>query len=1464
MSFVWDEEFRLFRREDYVSLPYSDGPEVERRLYDVVLNARDRSTLSTELAASISDWPSEYHLSRSRHCLLRPLGIAPGHKVLELGCGCGAITRYLGEIGAEVVAVEGSLLRARIAAERCRDLPNVKIFADDLLAFETEQKFDWVLLIGVLEYAPAFSTEQDEVLHYLNSTCRFLSPAGKLVLAIENKLGLKYFNGCGEDHTGIPFSGVQDLYQRRTVRTFGRRELTTLLSAAGLPHTYFHYPFPDYKLPVVVLSEDALTDPGFDPVDLLVRCQARDYSGWPYRAFDEALVFPSLHNNGLLADLSNSFLVVATAESESVRSTQELAVAFSVNRSPQFATQTKFVRYGSEIRVSKERLTPLAPTPIVVADRLTLTSQLDAAAYRQGRQLLWNLLKARARSGELEVVVQALHPWMEFLLQHAHVSTALIEDTSAKPSNLATYVLPGDFVDCIPFNLLDTGGELFAIDLEWRSGADIPLGWVVTRGILWSLACGVPVADHLQSVSVVIEALCQRFEFSVQPSDIRGWLEMEASFQAKVLGDPSQAIITQQTSSGMRSVVNEIQTLHQSVATLDRQIADLDRALVGRDQRIADLNREIVAANREIVALNREIVAVNHALIGRDAQIATLNEILARRDQAMSHLISLQAQTRGQLTDRTAQLNDIVNSRSWKLASSLRSAKRHLAALGPRRFRPQRQLVEDRQLVAASGIFDPAWYLLRNTDVAKAGIDPIEHYLSYGGIEGRDPGPLFSSKKYLEQNPDVQASAMNPLVHYLRFGVAEGRTAEPSGGETGDSPSSGTIQEAQKEWDSSGHARVQALLASDERICVPAATDPILSIILVLRNKAHLSLLSIESIIANADVPFELIIVDNASTDDTPRLLERMDGAKILRNSTNIGFGPACMQAAAEANGEFLCFFNNDALLLPNALAIALKNFSNDSSVGVVGGKILLANASLQEAGSIIWSDGSALGYGRGDDPNRPQYSFRRPVDYCSGAFLFTPTRLFLALGGFSPHFYPAYYEDADYCLTVWQNGLRVIYEPEAVIRHYESASSGGNDLARTQMATNQSKFVEKWHEVLTRHYPPVPENIPAARISVASDRLRILYIDDRIPHNHLGSGLPRSNYILSQLVRMGHQVACASFTFPLEDNEYSDVPREVELFDGFGNRDQLLQEYAPHCDVIWISRPHNMRSFLESAAGGLASRKYKIVYDAEAIFAEREQLKAKIVGEPARAQVAADASHELALAAVADIVVVVSEKDRQTMLAAGIKDVCVLGFQISPDATPATFDERSTFLFVGAMHGVDNPNADSMRYFCRSIWPSVRAATSSSLIVVGSGTDVVVGDLNTDNVRVLGAQEDLTPYYNDARVFVVPTRYAAGMPYKAYEAAARGVPMVVSDLIANQIKWRDGEDYLTGGNPKSFADSCCRLYANQQLWQILRANALARAGAELGEQAFVDALTELFNKLSTLGVRKVREAVRN
>ncbi len=654
------------------------------------------------------------------------------------------------------------------------------------------------------------------------------------------------------------------------------------------------------------------------------------------------------------------------------------------------------------------------------------------------------------------------------------------------------------------------------------------------------------------------------------------------------------------------------------------------------------------------------------------------------------------------------------------------------------------------------------------------------------------------------------------------------------------------MRRAQSEWDARGHKRLKQLLAGSEKLEIPAVVDPVVSFIVITYNKAQLTLLTLESVLQFADVPYELVIVDNGSTDSTLVMLERIGGAKIVRNQVNVGFGPACMQAADIASGQYLCFLNNDALLTKGALAAVLANFGRENT-GAVGGKILLANGTLQEAGSIVWSDGSALGYGRGDNPDLPQYNFRRLVDYCSAVFLVTPRSVFQKVGGFRSEFAPAYYEDTDYCMALWQNGLSVIYEPTAEIPHYESASSGGNEHATAMMAAHQVKFQDKWEHELSRHYSPIPANITAARTSVNSRALRILYIDDRIPKRKLGAGFPRSNDIVSELARMGHHVVCATSTFPLFGDGYEDIPRDVELFDGLLFRQKLVDEYLPCVDVVWVSRPHNLKRLLREHRSALTERRFSLVYDAEAIFSQRIEGRALLLGEEANNSEndlePSGLEDELSLAKMADTVTVVSEADRQVMLQGGVGSVHIVGHSISVAPTTSSFEERDSFLFVGSVHGLDNPNADSLRNFYNTQWASINKATGAALVVAGYGTESMQSEISDPTVRILGAQSDLRPLYEKARVFIVPTRYAAGMPFKAHEAAGFGVPMVVSPLIGRQMRWSHGTDYFAAGNLDEMAEYCVRLFGNQQLWECFRANSLARVKAELSPATFAHGL---------------------
>lgn len=659
MKYVWNEELNLFWRGRADAFTYSDGAEVEQRLFHIIRRASDKSTFSSDLIDGIADWPSEYHLSRTRHCLVRPLGIKPGEKVLELGCGCGAITRYLGEIGAEVVAVEGSISRARIAAERCLDLSNVKVFVDDLLRFETDDRFDWILLVGVLEYAPVFTDEKEPVQHYLRTVARFLAPDGRLVIAIENKFGLKYFNGCSEDHLGVPFFGLQNLYSAKTPRTFGRQELLGQLKAAGFLHCYFYYPFPDYKLPSVVLSDDALKDPQFDAVDLIIRSHARDYSGSPYRLFDEALVFSSLSENGIFTEFSNSFLIIATLENSIPYKTDRLAMTFAVNRVPEFLTVTSFYRTNAVIHVAKEPALSDLPRNRQFIESLNILNVLTVSIYHPGRQFLWRLLSVRAKKGTLDQVIAELRPWIIYLLQCA------VTNDSHKPfiigayerNNLRHWFLPGNYLDCIPFNLIQTCQGLVFIDNEWQANRDVPLGWVITRGVLHSLMVGLAPGNSIKNVADVVQGLCRSVELSTTEADVAGWIDMEARFQSCVTGQALHdiSILLDRSASGLIC-------LNQAVAERDDQLACLNKAVAARDDQIAYLKQAVTEQDSQLASLNQAFVELEN-------QVASFNKAVAIRDEQVTSLAGI-------VTEQNNLISYIKSSRSWKITWPLRVAAR--------------------------------------------------------------------------------------------------------------------------------------------------------------------------------------------------------------------------------------------------------------------------------------------------------------------------------------------------------------------------------------------------------------------------------------------------------------------------------------------------------------------------------------------------------------------------------------------------------------------------------------------------------------------------------------------------------------------------------------------------------------------------------------------------------------------
>lgn len=483
-------------------------------------HCKDVGSHSEEIRQLTTNHFSETLFSPLRVNLLRPFVSDIGKRVLELGCGGGALTRYLGEAGISVTAIENDANLADIAAERCRDLHNVTIQRGNLIDLKTDEPFDSILIIGTQGNAHPYVEGNDPAGDLFRAVLDHLKPEGKLFLAINNQFGLKYFSGCAEENSNIPFSGIYDLYESNSPIAFGKKELAIKLHAAGLINTEFFYPFPDYKLPEIILAEAALAREDFRPADLLHRLPIRDHGNKPWRAFHENLVWRGVARNGLLGELANSFFVVASASPRNSR-TKWLAHVFSINRLPVFATQTIFRDAEEGIVVAKTPLCPDAHSPKEARFR---HHPPPCANYVTGEIYAIGLQRIMVKAGGLDEVAQWANAWVMHLAQRADI--------------INSHLLPGECLDVIPANLVRTpAGNLVEIDAEWSAIEKIPLNWILIRGLVNAFASSPPSPVFSKmSCSEAVERVLGRLGCVLSDRDFQEAAALEDDLQRMVNG----------------------------------------------------------------------------------------------------------------------------------------------------------------------------------------------------------------------------------------------------------------------------------------------------------------------------------------------------------------------------------------------------------------------------------------------------------------------------------------------------------------------------------------------------------------------------------------------------------------------------------------------------------------------------------------------------------------------------------------------------------------------------------------------------------------------------------------------------------------------------------------------------------------------------------------------------------------
>jgi len=291
---------------------YNDGDEVENYILSIYKNNTSKKKIDDILNDNPS-WPVKYHLSPDRHNLLSWFNFKNNSSLLEIGAGCGALTGLFLDKGLDVTAVELSKRRADIIRERFKKFKNLKVLDGDINEKDFSQKFDYVTLVGVLEYAGKYGKGENPYLEMIKDVKKYLKKEGILIIAIENRFGLKYWRGAPEDHTNILFDSLEGYPNYVGIRTFGKKELTDLLIDSGFKKDSisFYYPLPDYKFCYEVFSDKYLPS---DEHPVSHNIYPSPHPTENYHLFDEKLVAKGLQENDLFGDFANSFLVFVKNE----------------------------------------------------------------------------------------------------------------------------------------------------------------------------------------------------------------------------------------------------------------------------------------------------------------------------------------------------------------------------------------------------------------------------------------------------------------------------------------------------------------------------------------------------------------------------------------------------------------------------------------------------------------------------------------------------------------------------------------------------------------------------------------------------------------------------------------------------------------------------------------------------------------------------------------------------------------------------------------------------------------------------------------------------------------------------------------------------------------------------------------------------------------------------------------------
>lgn len=826
-----------------------------------------------------------------------------------------------------------------------------------------------------------------------------------------------------------------------------------------------------------------------------------------------------------------------------------------------------------------------------------------------------------------------------------------------------------------------------------------------------------------------------------------------------------------------------------------------------------------------------------------------------------------------------------------------------------RRFGPKAALKNflDMRMLRSSS-FDKTFYRMQLDATPRRKMDPVTHYVVFGGREGFDPAPGFSSEYYLKAHDDVAGSQTNPFVHFLRFGSREDRRIEPSAKiahffhsltlgrpqrreipRTTELSTPGTLMKLAYDGPEiardlpvsrSGLPGAKAI-GPDSHVMTSAAdgeaffktfgllgnaprfddavqaikaierahlTDtPQVSVIVPVYGELAYTLNALRSLLGHKSArSFEIIVADDASPDATADVVGRINGIRYIRYPENSGFLETCNKAASEARGEYLVFLNNDTVVCAGWLDALLETYKHFPKCGIAGSRLFYPDGKLQEAGGIVWRDGSAWNYGRDDDALRPEYGYAREADYVSGASLCIRKTLWDHLGGFDPIYRPAYYEDTDLAFRARKLGYQVVMQAQSKVVHYEGKTSGTDTGSgvKAYQKVNHDKFLARWHDTLLAHR----ENgqSPALERERNVTR-RVLVADACNPTPDRDAGSQATVELIRIYRDLGYQV-----TFVPEDN-FLYQREQIATLQAMGvqclyapyttSMTQILRDSGHLYDVVNLIRPSVAFKNLDLV------RQYcpraRLVYLNADLHYLRMERQAYVENKPdVLAQAADMKTREFTVIRSADVTLVHSHFERDLLrheLPDARVEVLPLFEQVAD--TQAPYVDREDLIFLGGYN--HPPNLDAALWLADEVWPELsRRLPRARMLIVGANAPQTLKDRANDRFVVTGPVDDLSPWFDRSRVFLAALRYGAGAKGKVLKSLAYGVPVVATDIAVEGLDLENGKTVFIANGKDGLIDETVRLYeASARQWNRLSLDAQDYIADRHGHQVGLDVL---------------------